>query len=152
LIVGVISDTHGLFRLQAIAALSDCEHIIHAGDIGSAELLEELRKIAPLSVVRGNIDTAKWASSLPEIEWLTFAGTNIYVLHDLKMLDLDPRAADLSVVISGHTHQPLQERKNGILYLNPGSAGPRRFSLPISLAKLTLAVGGANAELITLDP
>jgi uncharacterized protein len=151
LIVGVISDTHGLLRQTVAGALQDCDHIIHAGDVGDPKILDELRKIAPLSAVRGNIDTDVWAATLPLTEWLTLGGHVVYVLHDLKQLDLNPKAAGASVVISGHTHTPIKELKNDVLYLNPGSVGPRRFRLPISMAKLFLTDEKIKAEMIELD-
>jgi uncharacterized protein len=151
LIIGVISDTHGLLRQGVVDALQDCDHIIHAGDVGDPKILDELKKIAPVSAVRGNIDSDEWAAALPLTEWLTLAGHVIYVLHDLKQLDLNPKAAGASVVISGHTHTPVKELKNGVLYLNPGSVGPRRFNLPISMAKLILIDDVVKAEMIELD-
>jgi hypothetical protein len=151
LIIGVISDTHGLLRQGVVDALQDCDHIIHAGDVGDPKILHELGKIAPVSAVRGNTDAGEWAASLPQTEWLTLAGHLIYVLHDVKQLDVSPKAAGASVVISGHTHTPLKELKNGVLYLNPGSVGPRRFNLPISMAKIMLDGDNIKAEMIELD-
>lgn len=151
MIIGVISDTHGLLREGVVNALHDCDHIIHAGDVGDPRILDELKKIAPVSAVRGNIDTDAWAASLPPAEWLTLAGHLIYVLHDVKQLDVNPKAAGTSVVISGHTHTPLKELRNGVLYLNPGSVGPRRFNLPISMAKMTLHEDNIKADMIELD-
>jgi len=128
LLIGVISDTHGLLRPEAIEALRGSEHIIHAGDVGSPEILEKLSTIAPVTAVRGNIDKGKWSRKLPETDALELGGSSIYVLHDLAQLDLKPKAAGFAVVVSGHSHVPKQETRDGVLYLNPGSAGRRRFS------------------------
>lgn len=151
MLIGLISDTHGLLRPEAQAALQGCTRIIHAGDIGRPEVLDGLRALAPLDVIRGNIDTADWAQALPERLELDIGGLRLHVLHDLKALDLDPLAAGIDVVIAGHSHQPKVERRDGVLYINPGSAGPRRFRLPISVALLRLENGHAQAELIRLD-
>ena len=150
IVVGIISDTHGLLRPEAAAALRGSDHIIHAGDIGPPEILESLRKIAPVSAVRGNIDKAAWARTLPETEVVEIAGLSIYVLHDLASLNLNPKAAGFHAVISGHSHVPGQETRDGVLYFNPGSAGPRRFRLPVSLGKLRVSAGVVRAELIPL--
>jgi len=149
--IGLISDTHGLLRPEAVAALQGCAQIIHAGDIGKPQVLDGLRAIAPLEAIRGNIDTADWAQMLPERLDLRIGGLTLHVLHDLKQLDIDPLAAGVDVVIAGHSHKPKVERRDGVLYLNPGSAGPRRFSLPISLALLELNDGQAQVELISLS-
>jgi len=149
--IGLISDTHGLLRPEAVAALQGCAQIIHAGDIGKPQVLDGLRAIAPLKAIRGNIDTADWAQMLPERLDLRIGGLTLHVLHDLKQLDIDPLAAGVDVVIAGHSHKPKVERRDGVLYLNPGSAGPRRFSLPISLALLELNDGQAQVELISLS-
>jgi putative phosphoesterase len=149
--VGVISDTHGLLRPEAVRALRGVGLLVHAGDIGSAEILERLREIAPLVAVRGNNDRGAWAAAVPETTTAEVAGRRIYVLHDRKQLDLDPAAAGIDVVVSGHSHKPGIERIAGCLYLNPGSAGPRRFSLPISVALLTLDGRGARARIIELQ-
>jgi uncharacterized protein len=149
--IGVISDTHGLFRPEAIAALRGSEHIIHAGDIGKPEILDQLRQIAPVTAVRGNVDINLWARKLPETEVVELGGIAIYVLHDLGQLDLNPQAAGFRVVISGHSHVPKTETRDGVLYFNPGSAGPRRFKLPITLGKLTIANGIVAAEIISLS-
>lgn len=132
--VGIISDTHGLLRPEAVRALHGVELIIHAGDVGEAAILAELTKIAPVFAVRGNVDTEPWAQELPATAVVEASGASFYVLHNLRELDLKPRESGFAAVISGHTHQPVQERRDGVLYLNPGSAGPRRFNLPISLA------------------
>lgn len=149
--IGLISDTHGLLRPEALAALQGCAQIIHAGDIGKPQVLDGLRAIAPLEAIRGNIDTADWAQVLPERLDLRIEGLTLHVLHDLKQLDIDPLAAGVDVVIAGHSHKPKVERRDGVLYINPGSAGPRRFSLPISLALLELNDGQAQVELISLS-
>jgi hypothetical protein len=150
-VVGVISDTHGLLRAEAVAVLRDCDLIIHAGDIGSADILNELRSLAPVKAVRGNIDTERWAQTLPEFDVVEISGVSIYVLHDVKQLDLKPEAAGFAAVISGHSHKPSIESKSGVLYLNSGSAGPRRFRLPITLAKMKIAGKKISAEVIDLE-
>jgi uncharacterized protein len=134
--IGVISDTHGLMRPEALQALDGSELIIHAGDVGNPEILNALRDIAPVIAVRGNVDKGAWADKLPETERVARGGASIYVLHDVNRLDLDPAAAGLSAVISGHSHRPSIRTHDGVLYLNPGSAGPRRFKLPITVALL----------------
>lgn len=135
-LIGVISDTHGLLRPEAASALAAVELIIHAGDIGNPEVLAGLERIAPVHAVRGNTDRGGWAADLPHTRVVEVGGVLIYVLHELFTLDLDPAAAGFAAVIFGHSHSPHMERKNGVLYLNPGSAGPRRFTLPVSLALL----------------
>src|SRR5271163_2426570 len=149
--LGVISDTHGLLRPQAVEALRGSDHILHAGDVGTPEILEALAKIAPVTAIRGNVDTAAWARVLPANEAVDISGMSIYILHDLAQLGLNPKAAGFRVVVYGHSHQPKIEEKNGVLYFNPGSAGPRRFSLPASVGKLILDHGGVRAELVELD-
>ncbi|HEY1585618.1 MAG TPA: metallophosphoesterase family protein [Polyangia bacterium] len=134
--VGVISDTHGLVRPEALEALAGAELIVHAGDVGGAEVLEALAKIAPVRAVRGNNDHGAWASRLPESDFVEVGGYTIYVIHDVKELDLDPAASGIAVVIAGHSHRPRNEVVGGVLYFNPGSAGPRRFSLPISIGRI----------------
>jgi uncharacterized protein len=134
--VGVISDTHGLLRPEAVTALRGSELIVHAGDVGEAEVLERLRAIAPTIAVRGNIDSAAWARALPETEVVAIGDLQLYLLHDLTSLDLDPKAAGFAAVVSGHTHRPSADVRDGVLYLNPGSAGPRRFALPVAVARL----------------
>ncbi len=151
ILIGVISDTHGLLRPEAIAALRGADHIIHAGDVGSPEILEQLADIAPVTAVRGNIDKAAWSRKLPKTQVLELGGISIYVLHDLAQLDLKPQAAGYAVVVSGHSHVPKQDVRDGVLYLNPGSAGPRRFKLPVSIGKLILEDGGLRAELLHLN-
>jgi putative phosphoesterase len=148
--IGVISDTHGLVRPEATAALRGCDALVHAGDIGKPEVLEQLRELGPVTAIRGNVDA--WAGDLPDTATLTLDGVRVYVIHDVRELDLDPREAGLGAVICGHSHVPKVETKDGVLYLNPGSAGPRRFKLPIGVAKLRIAADGLAAELITLTP
>jgi putative phosphoesterase len=134
--VGVISDTHGLVRPEALEALAGAELIVHAGDVGGAEVLEALAKIAPVRAVRGNNDHGAWASRLPESDFVEVGGHTIYVIHDVQELDLDPAASGIAAVIAGHSHLPRNEVIGGVLYFNPGSAGPRRFSLPISVGRI----------------
>ena len=147
--VGVISDTHGLLRPEAVAALTGSDLIVHAGDIGSPEILDALREIAPLIAVRGNVD--KWAGDLPATELFEIDGRTVYLLHDVKELDLDPHGAGIEIVIAGHSHEPGIAWREGVLFLNPGSAGPRRFSLPIALARMIIDADGVDAHIITLD-
>jgi hypothetical protein len=136
--IGLISDTHGLLRPQAVRALEGSELIIHAGDVGDPEILEELKKLAPVFAVRGNVDTEPWARTLPETEVVEIESATIYVLHDVHALDLDPAAAGFQIIVSGHSHKPGQTERGGVLFLNPGSAGPRRFDLPVTVAHLNL--------------
>jgi putative phosphoesterase len=131
-IIGVISDTHGLLRAEALAALRGSDHIIHAGDVGDPQILDTLAAIAPLTAVRGNVDHGAWAQKIPVTNVLEIGDISIYVLHNIQELDLKPEAANFAAVIYGHSHIPKQELKNGVLYFNPGSAGPRRFKLPVS--------------------
>jgi len=139
-----------LLRPEAIEALQGSDHIIHAGDVGSPKILDKLSAIAPAVAVRGNIDKAAWARQLPETEVLELAGTSIYILHDLSQLDLKPKAAGFSVVVSGHSHVPKNEIHDGVLYFNPGSAGPRRFKLPVSIGRLFLENGSVRGEVLEL--
>jgi uncharacterized protein len=148
--IGVISDTHGLLRPEAVAALQGVEHILHAGDVGDPAILDTLRAIAPVTAIGGNIDVHGPCSHLPATEAVTFDGHSFYMLHDRQALDLDPVTAGFGAVISGHSHRPLIEWNKGVLYLNPGSAGPRRFTLPISLALLTIGEDGLQPRLVTL--
>ena len=150
ILIGVISDTHGLLRPEAIDALRGSEHIIHAGDVGSPEILEKLSRITPVTAVRGNVDKGAWSRTLPETQVLEVGGIAIYVLHDLAQLDLKPKAAGFAVVVTGHSHIPKQEMRDGVLYFNPGSAGPRRFKLPVSIGMLILKKGGVRGEIVTL--
>jgi len=136
--IGIVSDTHGLLRPETIERLAGVHHIIHAGDIGRPEVISELRKIAPVTAIRGNVDKGEWATHLPRTALVKLGGRCVYVLHNLKELELDPAADGIDVVVSGHSHRPKIETVAGVLYLNPGSAGPRRFTLPIALATLEL--------------
>jgi uncharacterized protein len=147
--IGVISDTHGLLRPQAVEALRGSDHIVHAGDVGAGQILGELRVLAPLTAIRGNIDKPDWAR-LPETELVELGGVSIYVLHDLTKLDLKPEAAGVKVVISGHSHVPKQETRDGVLYFNPGSAGPRRFRLPVTVGRLWIARGQVSGEIVKI--
>ena len=148
--VGLISDTHGLLRPEAMELLRGSEHIIHAGDIGDPEIVLALEKIAPVTAIRGNVDTQPWARRFAETEVVELGGLTIYVIHDVNALDLNPQAAGFSAVISGHSHQPKQEVKDGVLYFNPGSAGPRRFKLPVSMGRLEIVDGAVRAEVISI--
>ena len=148
--IGVISDTHGLLRPEAQRALLGVQLIIHAGDVGTPEILTQLKLIAPVFAVRGNVDTQPWAQALPLTTVVETSGFNFYVLHNLRDLDLKPQAAGFDAVISGHTHQAAERRDSGVLYLNPGSAGPRRFQLPVTLALLELAKKPWQVEIVTL--
>jgi uncharacterized protein len=149
-VIGLISDTHGLMRPEALQVLRGAEIIIHAGDVGRPDVLGHLMAIAPVFAVRGNVDGGAWAAALPETETLSFGGHDIHVLHILDDLDIDPAAGGIAAVISGHTHQPLIEDKGGVLYINPGSAGPRRFRLPVTVGRLTIANGKLTPEIIQL--
>ncbi|MBI5441347.1 MAG: metallophosphoesterase family protein [Deltaproteobacteria bacterium] len=148
---GVISDTHGLVRPEALAALAGVDRLLHAGDIGGPDVLAILETVAPVTAVRGNTDGSAWALGLPRTETVEAEGHLLYLLHDLGQLDLDPAAAGLSVVIHGHSHAPRSENFGGVLYLNPGSAGPRRFRLPVSVAKLVVETDRPpSAEIVHL--
>ena len=148
--IGVISDTHGLLRPEAINALRGSDHIIHAGDVGDPEILQSLQALAPVTAIRGNIDKERWAKKLPETEVAELAGFSIYVLHDLSKLDLKPEASGFRAVIYGHSHVPKQETRNGVLYFNPGSAGPKRFKLPICVGHLTIEGPEIRGEIIKI--
>jgi putative phosphoesterase len=137
--IGLISDTHGLLRPQALRALEGSDLIIHAGDVGDPEILEALKTLAPVFAVRGNVDTEPWALAIPETEIIETEPATIYVLHDVHALDLDPVAAGFQIVISGHSHKPARTEHGGVLFLNPGSAGPRRFDLPVTVAQLDMS-------------
>lgn len=149
-LVGVISDTHGLLRPEAVEALRGVELILHAGDIGKPEVLERLSELAPVTAIRGNNDRDEWARELPDQEVIEIGGISIYMLHDVKELKFNPAAAGHKVVIAGHSHKPVNEKRGGVLYLNPGGAGRKRFKLPISVARLTISRGKASAEIIYL--
>lgn len=150
IVIGVISDTHGLLRPEAVEALRGSQHIIHAGDVGGAEILGQLAAIAPLTAIRGNVDKGAWTRKLPETEVVEVGAVSIYVLHDISKLDLKPDAAGFGVVIYGHSHVPKQEVRDGVLYFNPGSAGPRRFKLPVTVGKLILTDGEIRSEIIPI--
>jgi hypothetical protein len=149
-VIGVIADTHGLLRPEALSALRGSDLIVHAGDVGAPEVLAGLRAVAPVTAVRGNNDRGEWARSLGESEAVEVAGRWLYVLHDIHALDLDPAAAGFAAVIAGHSHRPLVEERRGVLFVNPGSAGPRRFALPVALARLRVSAGEVRAETVLL--
>jgi uncharacterized protein len=150
-LLGVISDTHGLVRPQALAALAGVDHIIHAGDIGGPEVLTALRALAPITAVRGNNDHEPWADDIREREMITVGGARILVVHDVNELRLDPVPKGVHAVIAGHSHRPRIERRHGVLFLNPGSAGPRRFTLPVSVARLRIDDERLEPEIVELD-
>jgi putative phosphoesterase len=145
--IGLISDTHGLLRPEATTFLAGSDHIVHAGDVGDPAILDALAAVAPVTAIRGNVDTDAWARRLPETTRVTIGGVTIYVLHDLGALDLDPRAAGIGVVVYGHSHKPSVTERDGVLYVNPGSAGPRRFTLPVAAAELIVEGRGASARI-----
>jgi putative phosphoesterase len=149
--VALLSDTHGLMRAQARAFAVGCDYIIHGGDIGSAEILEDLAEIAPLIAVRGNNDREPWAAHLPETEMIRVGGAFVYVIHDISQLDIEPLAAGVQVIVSGHSHRPLIEQRDGVLYVNPGSCGPRRFKLPISVGELIVVGSAVSARTVELS-
>lgn len=149
--IGLISDTHGLLRPQVLAALRGSDAILHAGDIGDPAILTALGEIAPVTAVRGNNDMADWARRIPETADVMIGGITCHILHDLALLDVDPAASGVQVVVSGHSHRPLSQRKDGVLYINPGSAGPRRFTLPIAVGRLRLQDGRITEEIIELS-
>jgi putative phosphoesterase len=149
-LLGIISDTHGLLRPEATAALRGSDLIIHAGDVGNPQILDQLRSIAPVFAVRGNVDRGRWAAKLPLRETVDVGGSLIYVLHDLHDIDLDPKFSRIAAVISGHTHRAHEYHQDGALYLNPGSAGPKRFDYPVTLARLHVAVAPWTVELVQL--
>ena len=148
--IGVISDAHGLLRPEALAALQGCDRIIHAGDVGSPDVLDGLRLLAPTVAVRGNVDTAPFGMKLPRSRVVELEGHRIYVLHILDELGVRPAPEDISAVIYGHSHQPSIEDRDGVLYLNPGSAGPRRFRLPVTVARLSVVAGRLQAQIVDL--
>jgi len=150
--IGLISDTHGLLRPEAVSFLKGSDFIVHGGDIGNAGILEALAAIAPLTIVRGNNDREPWADAIAETELVKFGGVHLYAIHDLAQLDIDPSAAGVRVVISGHSHKPKVEERDGVLYVNPGSAGPRRFKLPISIAELVVDGASVTARVVSIDP
>ena len=148
--IGIISDTHGLLRPEAVSALAGVERIIHAGDVGRSQVLDELRVVAPLTVVRGNVDRGTWAEALPETAEIEIGGIWIHVLHILDDLQIDPAGGGFSVLIHGHSHQPHITRRGEVLYVNPGSAGPRRFKLPATVARLRIDESGPSARIVEL--
>jgi len=148
--IGLISDTHGLVRKEALAALDGCQHIIHAGDIDTPDVLEKLRRLAPVTAVRGNNDRGPWARSLSLCEVVEFGAVSIYVRHDQAELDIDPFAAGIQVMVFGHSHKPMVESRDGVLFVNPGSAGPRRFTLPVAVGELLIAGDRVDARIIEL--
>ncbi len=150
MIIGVISDTHGLLRGEALAALTGVDHILHAGDVGNPEILEQLQAIAPLTAIRGNIDEHGLCAFLPATEVVKLDGFTFYMLHDVKQLDLDPVAAGFAAVISGHSHKPMIEWRKNVLYFNPGSGGPRRFQLPVTVGRIVLTDGKLEPSVIPL--
>lgn len=150
MLVGVISDTHGLLRPEALLALVGVEHILHAGDVGKIKILDALGAIAPVTAIRGNVDVSGECAKLPATEMVELVGRFFYLVHSVHDLDLDPVAAGVDVVVSGHSHKPTIEKKKGVLYLNPGSAGPRRFDLPVSVALVTLSKSGVEAKIVEL--
>jgi hypothetical protein len=149
--LGIISDTHGLLREEAIAALQGCDLILHAGDIGTYAVLEQLQQIAPTIAVRGNIDHGQWAEGLPEVERVMINGMKFCLLHNIGELSFDPQAEGLRAVIYGHSHKPRNEEQSGLLYFNPASAGPRRFSLPVAVGRISFQDGAMRAEIVELD-
>jgi len=150
MLIGVISDTHGLLRPEALAALAGVEHILHAGDVGDPRILDDLRKIAPVTAIRGNIDQWGECAELPATDVVELHGRLFYLVHSLADLDINPVVAEVAAVISGHSHKPAIEQRNGVLYLNPGSAGPRRFNLPVTVALLTLKESKISAQIVDL--
>jgi putative phosphoesterase len=150
IVIGVISDTHGLLRPQAVEALRGVARILHAGDVGDQEILKALEKIAPVTAVRGNVDGGTWARKIPMSEIIEVEGVSVYMLHILERLDLKPEAAGFRVVVYGHSHVPKIEEKNGVMYFNPGSAGPRRFKLPVTVGKLSINGGRVRGEIVDL--
>ena len=150
--VGLISDTHGLLRPEALAFLEGSDHIVHGGDICDAGVLEALAAVAPVTAVRGNNDHGSWPSRLRETEVFQVGEVFVYAIHDLAHLDIEPRSAGVQVVVSGHSHKPSVERRDGVLYVNPGSAGPRRFKLPISVGELTVTGSSVSARIVELPP
>jgi putative phosphoesterase len=148
--IGLISDTHGLLRPEALSFLQGSDAIVHAGDIGNAGVLEALAGIAPVTAVRGNNDTGAWADALPETAWLRFGAVLLYALHDLAALDIAARGHGIRVVVCGHSHRPRIEERDGVLYLNPGSAGPRRFRLPVSVAEIVVDSASITPRIVEL--
>ncbi|RSL18804.1 hypothetical protein EDE15_4406 [Edaphobacter aggregans] len=150
MLIGVISDTHGLLRPEALVALAEAEHILHAGDVGSVEILDALREIAPVTAIRGNVDVLGACAKLPATEMVELDGTVFYLVHSVHDLDIKPEAAGVNVVVSGHSHKASVETKGGVMYLNPGSAGPRRFALPVTVGLVTVGQGGVKARIVEI--
>ena len=150
MLIGVISDTHGLLRPEALVALAEAEHILHAGDVGQPEILDELRKIAPVTAIRGNVDVSGPCAELPATDVVELAGRLFYLVHSIRDLDINPAVAGVAVVVSGHSHKPSVETKRGVMYLNPGSAGPRRFQLPVTVALVTAGTDSISARIVEL--
>ncbi len=151
MLIGVISDTHGLLRPEALVALAECEQILHAGDVGDPKILDALGEIALVTAIRGNVDVRGACAELPATEAVELGGRLFYMIHSVRDLDIDPVAAEVEVVVSGHSHKPGIERKKGVMYLNPGSAGPRRFELPVSVALVTVGEDGVEARIVELE-
>jgi len=149
--VGLISDTHGLLRPEARAFLMGCDYIVHGGDVGGADVLDDLAAIAPLIAVRGNNDTEPWAARLPPTELIRVGNVFVYVIHNLEELDIDPAAAGVRVIVSGHSHKPMIEERDQVLYVNPGSSGPRRFKLPISVGEIVVSGSAVKARIVDLS-
>ncbi|HWY72662.1 MAG TPA: metallophosphoesterase family protein [Burkholderiaceae bacterium] len=149
--IGLISDTHGLLRPEAVSFLRGCDHIVHGGDIGHAEILSQLSALAPVTAVRGNNDNGPWAERLAQTEFVQIGEIFVYALHDIAQLDIEPGGAGVHVVISGHSHKPSVQHRDGVLYVNPGSAGPRRFTLPISVAELVVEGRAVSARIVELE-
>jgi uncharacterized protein len=150
MLVGIISDTHGLMRPEALTELHGSELIVHAGDVGRAEVLDDLRSIAPTFAVRGNIDTQSWSATLPDTQTVAIGQRRFFVLHQIGELRIDPAAAGFAAVVYGHSHKPSIEWRDGVLYLNPGSAGPRRFRLPVTIARVRVSEGKIDPEIVEL--
>lgn len=151
MLVGVISDTHGLLRPQALEALAGSAHILHAGDIGAETIIPALEQIAPVTAIRGNVDRGPWCRKFSETEVVELAGLSFYIIHDVNAIDLNPKAAGFAAVISGHSHRPRQETRDGVLYFNPGSAGPRRFRLPITIGRLEIVGERITATIVDIE-
>ncbi len=150
MLIGVISDTHGLLRPEALVALAEVEHILHAGDVGEVEILDALREIAPVTAIRGNVDVSGACGELPATEMVELGGAVFYLVHSVRDLDIHPKAAGVDVVVSGHSHKPSVDMKGGVMYLNPGSAGPRRFALPVTVGLVTVGEGGVKARIVEI--
>lgn len=150
MLIGVISDTHGLLRPEALVALAEAEHILHAGDVGDVEILDALREIAPVTAIRGNVDVSGACAELPATEMVELGGAVFYMVHSVHDLDIHPGAAGVDVVVSGHSHKASVETKGGVVYLNPGSAGPRRFALPVTVGLVAVSEGGVKARIVEI--